>query len=37
MEWAAKLNKPASKKRIDTHYINATNYWRIDFDIGYID
>ena len=23
--------------RIDAEYINATNYWRIDFDIGYID
>ena len=23
--------------KIDAEYINATNYWRIDFDIGYID
>ena len=23
--------------RIDAEYINATSYWRIDFDIGYID
>ena len=29
--------EPAFKKRIDANYINATNYWRIDFDICYID
>lgn len=27
----------SASKRDDANYINATNYWRIDFDIGYID
>ncbi|MBQ7995058.1 MAG: hypothetical protein IJ247_02425 [Bacilli bacterium] len=28
---------PTSGVRINADYINATHYWRIDFDIGYID
>ena len=28
---------PTLGVKIDADYINATHYWRIDFDIGYID
>ena len=28
---------PTLGVKIDAEYINATHYWRIDFDIGYID
>jgi len=28
---------PTLAVKIDADYIDATHYWRIDFDIGYID
>ena len=28
---------PTLAVEIDAEYIDATHYWRIDFDIGYLD